>query len=144
MPSYATVQDMIDRFGQAEMVRLTTPVDQPMDGVVMEAAQAKLADASAMVDSYVGRRYQVPMDVPPQIIVAHCCDIARYRLAQGGNTSPTEDMRRAYEDAMAFLRDVSLGKAVLELDEVAPSQESYAQVSTREDAAFGGRSGGWP
>lgn len=142
MPSYATVQDMIDRFGQTEMIRLTTPADQGLDGVVMATAEAKLADASALMDTYVGRRYQVPMDVPPQIIVSGCCNIARYYLAQRENTSPTEDMRRAYDDAMAFLRDVSLGKAVLELDEVEASQESYAMASTREPV-FGSGRGGW-
>lgn len=129
--AYATVQDLIDRYGQTEIVRLTTPADQDLDGVVQPVAEAALADASAEIDGYVGRRYRVPIDVPPPIVVAKCCAIARYKLSTGEQKSPTEEMRRQYEDGIAWARDVSLGKFVLELDEVAIGDESYAQMSER-------------
>lgn len=140
--AYATIQDLIDRYGQTELVRLTTPADQDLDGIVLPVAEAALADASAEIDGYVGRRYQVPMDIAPPIVVAKVCAIARYKLSTGEQKSPTEEMRRQYDDAIAWARDVSLGKFVLELDEVEPSAESYAQVSTRT-AAFGCAGGGW-
>ena len=134
--AYATVQDMIDRFGQQEMIRLTTPDDQELDGVNAEVADAKLADASGVIDTYVGKRYRVPMDVPPAPVVRACCILARYDLACGGARNPSEQMTTQRADVMTWLRDVSTGKAVLELDEVAPSQESYAQASDRQ-AVFG-------
>lgn len=134
--AYATVQDLIARYGQVELIRLTTPDDQEMDGVNADVANAALDDASAEIDTYVGRRYRVPMDVAPAIILARCCAIARYRLSTGGQKNPTEEMRRQYDDAIAFLRDISLGKAVLELDEVAAGDESYAQATDRT-ATFG-------
>jgi len=134
--AYATVQDLIARYGQVELIRLTTPDDQEMDGVNADVANAALDDASAEIDTRVGRRYRVPMEVAPPIILARCCEIARYRLATGGQKNPTEEMRRQYDDAIAFLRDISLGKAVLELDEVAAGDESYAQATDRT-ATFG-------
>lgn len=134
--AYAAVQDLIDRYGQQEMIRLTTPADQEMDGVNGQVAQVALDDASAEIDVYVGKRYRVPMDVAPGIIVAKCCAMARYRLASGEQKNPTEQMRTDYADAMAFLRDIAAGKAVLELDEVASSDEGYAQASDRP-AIFG-------
>jgi len=140
--AYATVQDLIDRFGQTELVRLTTPADQDLDGIVMPVAEAKLDDATAVIDSYVGRRYQVPMSVAPQVIVRACCILARYDLATGEQREPTEQMRLQRQETMAWLRDVSIGTVVLDLDEVAPGDESYAMASTR-DAVYG--SGGrWP
>lgn len=140
--AYATVRDMIERFGQTEMVRLTTPADQDMDGIVMPTAEAKLDDASAQIDSYVGKRYRVPMDIPPQVIVRACCILARYDLATGEQREPTEQMGVQRKETIAWLRDIADGKVVLELDEVAPSDESYAQVSMRDPVY--GRHGGWP
>lgn len=134
--AYATIQDLIDRYGQQEMIRLTTPDDQEMDGVNADAAEAKLADVSAVIDSYVGRRYRVPMDVAPAAVVRVCCILARYDLATGGSRSPSEQMSDQRKEAMAWLLDVSLGKAVLELDEVAAGDESYAQATDRT-ATFG-------
>lgn len=136
--AYAVVRDMIDRFGQTEMVRLTTPADQDLDGVVMPVAEAKLDDASALIDSYVGKRYRVPMDVAPQVIVRAACILARYDLATGEQREPTEQMRLQRQETIAWLRDIANGNVVLELDEVAPSDESYAQAQTRRPIYGGG------
>ncbi len=136
--AYATVRDMIERFGQTEMVRLTTPADQDLGGIVTEVAEAKLDDASAQIDSYVGKRYQVPMAVPPQVIVRAACILARYDLATGEQREPTEQMRLQRQETIAWLRDIANGNVVLELDEVAPGDESYAQASTRRPIYGGG------
>jgi phage gp36-like protein len=136
--AYATVTDMINRFGATEMVRLTTPSDQEMDGVVATVAATALNSAGAIMDSYIGRRYRVPMDVSPPVVTDICCDIARFKLSTGDQKTCSEEVRVRHKDAMDWLRDVSLGKVVLELDEVATGDESYAQVSTGRDAMFGG------
>jgi len=139
--AYATVRDMIERFGQTELVRLTTPADQDMDGIVMAVAEAKLDDASALIDSFIAKRYRVPMDVPPRVIVRAACILARYDLATGEQREPTEQMRLQRQETITWLRDIANGNVVLELDEVAPGVESYAQASTRRPVY--GRGGDW-
>jgi phage gp36-like protein len=136
--AYATVNDMINRFGATEMVRLTTPSDQEMDGVVATVAETALNSAGAIMDSYIGRRYRVPMDVPPAVVTDTCCDIARFKLSSGDQKTCSEEVRVRHKDAMDWLRDVSVGKVVLELDEVAAGDESHAQVSTGRPPMYGG------
>ena len=135
--AYATVHDMVARFGSTELIRLTTPSDQEMDGIVTEVADVALTSASALMDSYIGRRYLTPMDLPPPIVTDICCDIARFRLSTGDQKTTSEEVRQRHKDAMAWLNDVSLGKVVLELSEVQTGDESYAMASTREGAPFG-------
>lgn len=135
--AYATVTDMIERFGATEMIRLTTPSDQDLDGVVSSVANTALNSASAFMDGYVGRRYQVPMDIPPPVIVDHCCDIARFKLSTGDQKTCSEEVRVRHTDAIRWLEKVSLGQVVLELDEVTTGDESYAQVSEGRDTHYG-------
>ena len=137
---YATIQDMIDRFGTTEMIRLTVPEGQPLDRIAVEVALTRLNDASVLIDSFVGRRYKTPMDLPPPVIVSACCTLARYDLATGEQKSPTEQMKDAGRETMEWLKQISLGQVVLELDEVEAGDESYAQASTRGQV-FG--AGGW-
>ena len=139
--AYATIDDMIQRFSAAEMIRLTTPQDREMDMVVASVAEAALDDASAAMDGYIGRRYRVPMMLPPKAVTAMCANIARYNLSTGDNKTCSEEVRNRYTDAVKWLKDVSAGLIVLELDEVAAGDESYAEVHIGREAAFGG--GGW-
>ena len=139
--AYATVQDMVTRFGANELIRLTTPADQALDGIVTAVADTALNSASVMMDSFIGRRYKTPMDLPPPVVTDMCCDIARFRLSTGDQKTPSEEVRARHKDAMSWLESVSKGLVVLELDEVAPGDESYAEVQTREAAPFGGN--GW-
>ena len=136
--AYATLDDMIARYGSEELTQISTPAGQDQDGIVADVVLAAVTDASAMMDGYIGRRYRVPMDVPPSIVTALCCDMARYRLSTGGSRTPSETIRAGYKDAIAWLTDVSVGKVVLELDEVAAGDESYAQMAPSRDATFGG------
>jgi phage gp36-like protein len=93
-----------------------------------------------MIDSYVARRYRVPMDVPPAIITAKCCDMARFGLSTGDMKTPSEEVRARHRDAMDWLRDVSKGAVVLELDEVSTAtDQATAQMSEGRAGMFGGR-----
>ena len=55
---YATVDDLIDRFGEAEMIGLTDP-----DNTAVQSARAqrKLDDAHALANGYVGMAYRLPL-----------------------------------------------------------------------------------
>ena len=91
---YATVQDMIDRFGQAELVQLTDP---QLLAVQAPKAQRALDDAQHLADAYVGQVYALPLagcskpapvpgdvhaqsQVPPPLLTRLVCDVARYYL----------------------------------------------------------------
>lgn len=92
---YATVQDLIARFGERELIELTDPDDlaQVKDAKV----NTVLGDAHAFVDGYVGKVYRLPLPgctkpapmpgnanavemVAPPLLTRMVCDVARYYL----------------------------------------------------------------
>jgi phage gp36-like protein len=131
MPAYASVQDMITRFGETEMIRLTTPSGQSMDVVVTEKADAALADASAQIDTYLRKRYEVPLDIVPAEIVRACCILARHDLYLGEDKQPSDQVKLTRDEVVRWLGEISLGKVLLDLTEVAAGDNSYAQAQTR-------------
>ncbi len=129
---YATLQDMIDRFGQTEMIRLTTPDGQPMETVQEPIVDNALVYAASLIDSYLRKRYAVPLDLVPAEINRACMMIARYELSIGEQKTVSEETRLARKDCISWLDDVAAGKVLLDLQEVPSGDDSYAQASTRQ------------
>jgi phage gp36-like protein len=134
--AYATATDMIARFGSDELIRISTPASQDMDGVVASVVDAALEDASAVMDSYIRRRYQTPLDVPPPEIVVCCCNIARFNLATGDGKTCSDEVKSRNDRAERWLRDIAAGTVRLDLEEVAPTTEETAEVYLGREAVF--------
>ncbi len=134
--AYATVTDMIARFGAEELIRISTPAGQDMDGVVGHVVDAALEDATALMDSYIRRRYQTPLDVPPPEVTAACCNIARFNLATGDGKTCSDEVKARNDRAERWLRDIAKGDVRLDLDEVAPTTEETAKVHIGREAWF--------
>jgi phage gp36-like protein len=110
---YATKQNMIDRFGNAELVQLTDR-ELPATGAIVDAVLNKaLADANAEIDGYLVGQYQLPLASVPANLELLASDIALYRLFKD---RATEEVRQRYDDAVKYLRDVGQGKLSLGLD----------------------------
>lgn len=137
---YATAQDMEGRFGLSEMIRLTTPDGQAMGTALATAQIAMIEEAIAaageLIDSYLRRRYQVPLDVAPQLIKRTAMTLARYDLAHGDQRAPSDQMVKEHDLALAWLKDVRNGAVFLDLAEVVVGDASYAQMSDRGQAPF--------
>jgi phage gp36-like protein len=129
---YATQQDFIDAFREPETIMLTN-LDLPNAVVVDPIPLAKaLADASALIDSYCGARYLLPLNPLPVVVNRYCLDIARYMLDR---IRSREDVRQRYEDAIRFFEQVTKGLVSLGAD-VAGAGVSAALPS---NAAAGAR-----
>lgn len=139
--AYATVDDMVLRFGQAEMIRATTPDGAEAVAVVPEAIEVALADASELIDSYLRKRYRVPLVTPPAVINRACCMLARYDLGMGGERSIAEQVAKDREETITWLARISRGDVVLGMEEVTAGDESFATAHGRPDM-LSGRSGG--
>ena len=139
---YATSDELVARYGTTELIRLTVPDGQPMVAVNVEQATAALVRASQLIDGYLRRRYQVPLDLPPGEISDACMTLARYDLSFGEQRDVPEQTRLAYKDKIAWLEGISKGNILLDLEEVPTSDESFAQVSDADDL-FGFSRAGW-
>ncbi|MFN3985735.1 MAG: gp436 family protein [Rhodocyclaceae bacterium] len=137
MSTYATVQDLIDRFGEREIAQITNRTG--LDVIDVDAAELALADANAEVHSYIATRYPVPFDPVPQLIVRLVCDIARYRLY---DDAVPEEIRNRYTDAVRILGRVASGEASFGVAEASPSHAQTAQVVSRPHSLFGRRPNG--
>ena len=110
MTAYCTPQDLIDRFGQAEIAQLAPASPGPVDtGRVQRACD----DAGDMVDGYLRPRHTLPLSAVPRLLVKLSAAIARFELHLGGDRQPTDQVRQDRDQAIGFLRDVAAGKADL-------------------------------
>lgn len=111
--TYATQQNMIDRFGSQELIELTDRSNLgAIDATVLGQA---LADANNEVDSYLSSVCTLPLiSVPPRLIKL-AADIARYELY---GASCTPQVLQRYTDAISFLKLLVAGTVSLGLDPV--------------------------
>ena len=123
--AYATVADMIARFGELEVLQLT---DRNQEGVIDKAvAKTALDDATAEIDAYLGR-FKRPFGKIPPLLVRLCCDIARYRLTAAQGVLITEEIRNRYKiDVLDLLRAMAKGEVQLGVD------DSGEKVAAGED-----------
>lgn len=134
--AYATVQNMIDRFGESELIDISDRSDAgEVDADVVGAA---LADASEIVDGYAGPRYRLPLDPAPALIVRLVCNLARYYLHKD---VPPDVVKANYGTAMTELRDIAAGRLRLAAAGVdAPAAPSAGIVLDGDDRVFSGAS----
>lgn len=132
---YVTQQQLVDRFGEEELIQLTDRANAgSIDAAVLNQA---INDAGAEIDGYLAGRYQLPLATVPPIIALYCGDIARYLLYDDHST---EEVRKRYDDAIAFLKLVAKGTVRLGADE--PAATGGAQMETG-GRVFGRDQGGF-
>ena len=81
----------------------------------LTAINTMLADATQIMDSYLGNQYDLPL--PAETIALnplkrYCCDIARYLLAER-LFKDSDEITLRYQDAMKWLQAVAEEKATL-------------------------------
>ncbi|AYO54195.1 gp436 family protein [Acinetobacter wuhouensis] len=103
---YATEGDLIKRFGvEIENLKAMLPEDAIVDAI---------QDATEEINGHIGGRYPLPLPNVPSNLKRMTCDVARYRLYF---QQPTEEVRKRYEDAIAFLKRVADSKAHLQIQD---------------------------
>ncbi|HEY1136575.1 MAG TPA: DUF1320 domain-containing protein [Xanthomonadaceae bacterium] len=108
---YATLQHLVDRFGEDELIRIS---DRDNTGAIDAGVVAgKLADADAEIDGYLAGRYTLPLTTVPEALRRIACDVARYHLY---DDRVTEAVQKRYDDAIKFLRMVAKGEVQLGVD----------------------------
>ena len=129
--SYATVQDLIGRYGEAQLVRYTTPEDQPQDTIAQVRVQLALDDASDTIDSFLRRRDAVPVTTPTPALSRACCLMAIADLASSGQSIPTEQQIADRDGQLAWLKQLSTGVATLDGAVTPTTGTEFARVSDR-------------
>lgn len=106
--TYATQQDLVDRYGETEIIQLS---DRANTGAIdVAVVAAKLADADAEIDGYLVGRYTLPLVPVPGSLPRIACDIARYHLY---DDRATEQVTARYKDVIRFLELLAKGTVSL-------------------------------
>lgn len=127
---YATIDDLIARYGADELLRLAVTYDSDGNEVVdSDKITAALEAASALMRSYL------PSDIDTTI-EAHnlkrvCGDLARYELY---DQRTTDVVAERHEQALKWLREVLRGNAI-----VAHALQNFADTTATGggDVQFG-------
>ncbi|MCZ7599368.1 MAG: DUF1320 domain-containing protein [Gammaproteobacteria bacterium] len=120
---YVTQAELIERFGEGELLQVADrDNDEAIDSDVVAAA---IADADAMIDSYCRGLYDVPFDPVPAEVRKASADIARYNL---WDDAASEEVERRYRDAVARLKDVSAGRARVNVEAASETQPEIGRI----------------
>lgn len=110
--SYATPQDMINRYPNRDLVQLSNE-DPAITTINTTALQQALDDAAAEIDGYLGGRFTLPLSDVPEVLGRLSCDVAMYRLQSLRPIHDLADARLRYDDAIAMLTKVASGEMTL-------------------------------
>ena len=127
--SYCTTADIEKRLTQTELRQLT---DLDGNGTVnADVVAAAIERADALIDSYLARRYDVPLETVPDVVQSASADLAIY-LLQKDRQSVTEDVKNSHDDWIHWLKDVAKGTATLGIEP--PPGESSAGAGGQFDS----------
>ena len=113
--SYCVQSDLLNRISEAALIQLTDKTES--DEIDTVAVARAIADADAEIDGYCGSRHTLPFSPVPVMIRKISVDVAIYNL-YGLNPTLTvpEDIKKRYDNATRFLRDVAKGAVSLGAD----------------------------
>lgn len=129
--SYCTQQDLVDRFGQAELVQLTDRTNKPATTIDADVVTRAIDDAASLVDGYLKKAYALPLSTVPGILTKISADIARYFL-NGRAAEKGSPVDIAYRDALNWLANVANGVVILDSAGIAPAGSGASEVRTNE------------
>lgn len=134
MAAYCAKADLVERYGAVELAQLTdeTAATSPDDGEVTKACD----EASSLIDSYLAKRYVLPLATTPTIVRKLACDVARKFLWKD-RAGPDSVVSLNYDAALAQLRDIARGVAGLpDATGVAPTASGGSLYVGTSDQVF--------
>lgn len=116
--TYATLQQLTDRYGAAMLVAVTDRASPPAGEIDAGVVARALADTQAMIDGYLAVRYRLPMAEVPPLVADLAQMIAIWKLHP---YSPDPKIEADYKGAIRTLEQIAAGAVRLPLDGVEPA-----------------------
>ncbi|ANZ09334.1 DUF1320 domain-containing protein [Vibrio parahaemolyticus] len=130
MAIYATKQDLLDRDSQ---MLWNFAVDRDTNTLNDTWINQALDQADEEIDSFLGRRYMLPLPTVPGILNKIAIIIAFYWLADRDQQA-TNLLEERYKMQLETLREISNGKRELGLPTIeAPQESSVGKVELVQD-----------
>lgn len=129
--AYVTLAQLIERYGEPALVAVTDRA-QFATGVVDEAAiDRAIADADAVIDGYLVRKYALPLAEVQPMLVKIAGSLVFYDLH---TYQPDEKIVNDQKLALAMLRDIAAGTVALTVAGLEPQNVSGsgARITDRD------------
>lgn len=123
--AYITQSDLTEQLSDSQLIQLTD--DEKLGEINTDRVSRALASAEGEINGFLATRYAVPVASPPDLIKGWAVALTVYHLWRRRQRVP-EDVRKAYEDVIARLRDVAAGKLTLGIDPP-PAESSLSNQS---------------
>jgi phage gp36-like protein len=124
--AYCSEDDLLKMIPEEDLTDLTADSGEVPDSLVIADVISK---ADAEIDSYLGVKYVVPISPPSDQVKALSVDLAIYHLySRHSIMRPVRQQK--YDAAVAFLKQVSVGQAVI----MGPEGESATVAHEVTDA----------
>ena len=147
---YATVTMLAARMPEPQLLQLADDTRQAAglgDPAVTPVLEALLEQASREIDGWIGSRYSVPLQDPPELLRDVCARMALYHLylrsRVAGKAEVMELRERDYARCVEFLKSVAAGRASLGVPEksVGAAHAAGGVRARTSDRKFGGLQG---
>lgn len=128
---YVTLAQLIERYGEPALVAVTD-VAEFATGVVNEAkVDRAIADADAVIDGYLVRKYALPLAEAQPLLVKIAGSLVFYDLH---TFQPDEKIVNEQKLALAMLRDIAAGTVALTVAGLEPENVggSGARITDRD------------
>lgn len=130
MATYATEQDLLDR--DTSMV-WNLALDRDTDELNATAIEEALEQADDEINSFLARRYVLPLETVPSMLSKLAITIAFYWLADRDQQA-TNMMTERYKSALDTLKDIATGRRELGLaTATTPTEGSVGKVELVQD-----------
>lgn len=109
---YATVETMLQKFGEQELQQLTDNEEPFQYEINMTKLNSAMDEANSEVDAYVGSRYSLPLQTIPPFLINIACNLARF-YAVTGDLTENDPIKNRYESSIKTLTKISKGELTL-------------------------------
>ena len=103
---YASPEDLILKYGESNLASITNE-DPNNDIADRPRLTLALEEATAEIDSYLGKCYVTPLPIVPAVIRFKAIALARYHLESGCNCS--EVVQKNYDAILEWLKELCCG-----------------------------------
>lgn len=127
--AYCTLAQLTERYSERMLVDLSNREDAVATEPDVALFDRVIADAGALIDGYLKRRYALPLAATPDLVRDLALRISiHYAHAHVAAPKIKED----YEQALKTLRDIAAGLIVLDIEGGEPAPSGASEVRTNE------------
>ena len=142
--SYITLEQLVKQFQSHSILLLSD--DELTGSIITTVVDKAIADGDDLIDSWLGLRYETPLDPVPPIITKIAGNIVMYELyTRRPDLDTPQGVSERYKNAQKLLEQLAYGKVMLNATELLSKSGTGGILSnkTETDSLFKGNLGGY-